>query len=39
MPIELRQRLLAYISSGDGQKAAGEYFSYVRDEYEALAVI
>ena len=39
MLIELCQRLLAHVSSGDGQKAAGEYFSEVGDENEALAII
>ena len=38
-PIDLRQRLLAYVSSGDGQKTAGEYFSKVRNEDEALAIV
>lgn len=39
MPVEFRQRLLAYIPGGDGQKPAGEHFTEVGDEDEALAIV
>ncbi len=39
IPVKFRQRLLAHVASRNRQESAGEYFSQMRDEDEAFAVI
>ena len=39
MPVDLRQRLFAHISRGDGQESAGKDLSQVGDEHKALTIV
>ena len=39
LAIDTFEALLAYSSRGEGQKAAGENFAFMRDEDEAFAVV